>query len=199
MSTAAATAQAQADRSRIDWQVLDTFSIARTETTVAQFGRFVDATGLQTQAERQGGGQVFEAGWVRKQGGTWRTPFGGGKAAADAEPAVHITFDEAQAFCRWAGGQLPSDAQWVSAAYTEQRAMPPAPFVRSRTYPFPTGEQPPDAQCLDDCGPAARARAIAHGARLLRGHGHALVSGTLTSACAARARVRRSGQMSRTP
>lgn len=66
LSTASATAQAQADRSRIDWQVVDTFSIARTETTVAQFGRFVDATGLQTQAERQGGGQVFEAGWVRK-------------------------------------------------------------------------------------------------------------------------------------
>jgi len=172
------SASSHADASRIDWQAVGPFSIARTETTVAQFRRFVDATGLQTQAERQGGGQVFEAGWVRKPGWTWRTPFGGGKAAADAEPAVHVTFDEAQAFCRWAGGQLPSDAQWASAAYTEQRTAPPAAFTRGRTYPFPTGEQPTGAQCLDDCGPAARARAIAHGARLLRGHGHALVTAT---------------------
>ena len=173
-----ATTVTHADASRIDWQVVGTFSIARTETTVAQFRRFVEATGLQTRAERQGGGQVFEAGWVKKPGWTWRTPFGGGQAAADAEPAVHVTFDEAQAFCRWAGGQLPSDAQWVAAAYTEQRASPPAPFVRGRAYPFPTGEQPTGAQCLDDCGPAARARAIAHGAKLWRGHGHALVTAT---------------------
>ena len=176
--TGVVSAPSHADASRIAWQVVGAFSIARTETTVAQFRRFVDATGLQTQAERLGGGQVFEAGWVNKPGWTWRTPFGGDKAAADAEPAVHVTFDEAQAFCRWAGGQLPSDAQWVSAAYTEQRAAPPAPFTRGRTYAFPTGEQPTGAQCLDDCGPAARARAIAHGARLLRGHGHALVTAT---------------------
>jgi len=167
---------AHADVSRIDWQAVGNFSIARTETTVAQFRRFAEATDTQTRAEREGGGQVFEAGWTKKPGWTWRTPFGGGKTAADAEPAVHITFDEAQAFCRWAGGQLPSDAQWVAAAYTEQRPVPPAPWVRSRTYPYPTGDLPSGAQCLDDCGPAARARAIAHGARLLRGHGHALVT-----------------------
>lgn len=169
---------ARADAARIDWQLVGNFSIARTETTVAQFRRYVEAAGITTRAEREGGGQVFESGWVKKPGWTWRTPFGGGKPAAEAEPAVHITFDEAQAFCRWAGGQLPSDAQWVSAAYTEQRAMPPAPLARGRTYPFPTGDQPTGAQCLDDCGPAARARAIAHGARLLRGHGHAPVNAT---------------------
>jgi formylglycine-generating enzyme required for sulfatase activity len=168
----------RADASRIDWQAVGSFSIARTETTVAQFRRFAEATGLQTRAERQGGGQVFEAGWVTKPGWTWRTPFGNGRAAADGEPAVHVTFHEAQAFCRWAGGQLPSDAQWLTAAYTEQRAAPPAPYVRARTYPYPTGDQPAGAQCLDDCGPAARARAIAHGAQLARGHGHALVSAT---------------------
>ena len=169
---------ALADASQIDWQAVGSFGIARTETTVAQFRRFANATGTQTRAEREGGGQVYEAGWVKQPGWTWRTPFGGGKAAADAEPAVHITFDEAQAFCRWAGGQLPSDAQWVAAAYTEQRATPPAPWVSGRTYPYPTGDQPTGAQCLQDCGPAARTRAIAQGAKLLRGHGHALVTAT---------------------
>ena len=161
----------------IDWVGLDGFEIARTETTVAQFRRHIAATGLQTQAERLGGGQVYEAGWVRKPGWTWQQPFGS-RPAAGEEPVVHVTFDEAKAFCRWAGGHLPTDAQWVSAAYTEQRLAPPAPFQRGRTYPWPTGERPDGAQCLGDCGPAAAARAINHGARLWRGDGHALAGST---------------------
>jgi formylglycine-generating enzyme required for sulfatase activity len=169
---------AQAADNGIDWQPVAGFAIARTETTVGQFRRFAEATGTLTRAERDGGGEVYEAGWVKKPGWTWRTPFGGGRTASDDEPAVHVTFDEAQAFCRWAGGKLPSDAQWVAAGYTEQRAVPLAPFVRGRSYPFPTGEQASGAQCLGDCGPAARERAIAHGATLQRGHGHARVTTT---------------------
>ena len=157
----------------IDWQAVGSFSIARTETTVGQFRRFADATGTRTLAERAGGGEVYESGWVRKPGWVWRSPFGGDKAAGDDEPAVHITFDEAQAFCRWAGGRLPSDAEWLSAAYTEQRAAPPRPFERGKTYPYPGGDSPEGAMCLGDCGAAAEARAVRHGARLWRGHGHA--------------------------
>ena len=169
---------AQPGAAELDWQRVGDFSIARTETTVAQFRRFAAATKTVTQAERQGGGEVYEAGWTRKPGWTWRTPFGEGKAAGDDEPAVHLNFGEAQAFCRWAGGSLPSDAQWVAAAYTEQRARPAPGFVAGRTYPYPTGDTPLGAQCLDDCGPAPRGRALAHGARLWRGHGHALVTST---------------------
>ena len=172
-------AQAQgANPAQIDWVALPGFSMAWTETTVGQFRRFAQATGATTRAERAGGGEVYEAGWVRKPGWTWAMPFGGGQRAADDEPAVHITFDEAQAFCRWAGGRLPTDAQWVSAAYTEQLSAPPAPWQRGRSYPFPTGESPQGAQCLDDCGPQAQQRAIRHGASLLRGHGHARTGAT---------------------
>lgn len=173
-----AGAAAQANPSGIDWQAVASFEIARTETTVAQFRRFVQATQTVTQAERAGGGEVYESGWVRKPGWTWRTPFGGLEAAADDEPAVHLTFHEAQAFCRWAGGQLPSDAQWLSAAYTEQRATPTAAFVRGKTYLYPTGDSPKGAQCLGDCGTAAKARAVRHGAALSRGDGHARVGTT---------------------
>lgn len=159
----------------LDWQPIGegalSFDMARTETTVAQFRRFVAATGLRTAAERAGGGEVYEAGWTRKPGWTWATPFG--RAAADDEPAVHLTFGEAQAFCRWAGGALPTDQQWVSAAYTEQRAVPPPPFQRGQRYEFPSGASPVGAQCLDDCGAAAKTRGTGADAGLWRGHGHA--------------------------
>jgi formylglycine-generating enzyme required for sulfatase activity len=157
----------------IDWQPVGHFDIARTETTIAQFRAFVAATGTVTTAEKRGGGEVYEAGWVQKPGWTWRTPFGPGHAPADDEPAVHVTWPEATAFCRWAGGRLPTDAEWASAAYTEQREKPPAPFERGRRYSLPTGDTARGAQCLGDCGPEAATRAVRHGAALSRGAGHA--------------------------
>jgi len=162
----------------IDWVALDGFAIARTETTVGQFRRFVTATKTVTAAERAGGGEVYEAGWVHKPGWTWATPFGDGARAADDEPAVHLDFHEATAFCRWAGGRLPSDAEWRAAAYTERREAPPPPFVRGRTYPYPSGDSPAGQQCLGDCGEASAQRAIRHGAALLRGQGHARAGST---------------------
>lgn len=176
--TAGAGAGAAPGTGEIDWQPVGRFEIARTETTIGQFRRFAQATGVVTLAERRGGGEVYESGWVRKAGWTWRTPFGAGHVADDREPAVHLGFDEAVAFCRWAGGRLPTDAEWVEAAYTERRAKPPAPFIAGRTYPFPGGERPEGAQCLDDCGPAAAQRAVRHGALLARGHGPALAGDT---------------------
>ena len=162
----------------IDWVLLEGFSIARTETTIGQFRRFVAATGTVTQAERQGGGSVFEAGWTQKRGWIWSAPYGPQYRAGDDEPAAHVTFDEAQAFCRWAGGQLPTDSQWTAAAYREQRISPPAPFLRGRTYPFPSGDSPAGAQCLEDCGPQSAQRSVRHGAALSRGLGHASTNQT---------------------
>jgi formylglycine-generating enzyme len=171
-------ASAQDNPAGVRWQPIAGFSMAQTETTVGQFRRFVAAMSTVTLAERNGGGEVYEAGFVKKPGWTWRTPFGGNRAAADDEPAVHVSFDEAQAFCRWAGGRLPTDAEWVSAAYTEQRQTPAAGFERGMIYRYPLGDRPAGAQCLADCGAEAKWRAINHGARLWRGDGHALVTAT---------------------
>lgn len=109
------------------------FSIDRTEVTVAQFAAFVADTGYRTQAERAGWSTVFRPHakpspaadpspasgplWVRVQGADWRHPGGPGRAAAAPdEPVTQVTYGDALAFARWAGRDLPTDAEWERAA-----------------------------------------------------------------------------------
>jgi sulfatase modifying factor 1 len=151
-----------------DMQPINGFAIDRTEVTIGQFARFVAATGTITKAERDGGGLVYAFGWQQKAGWSWRLPYG--QPGQDDEPAVHVTFDEAQAYCRWAGKRLPSEPEWLEAAYTERRTSPPPPFKTGRTYPYPTGDSPEGANCLGDCG---KTTAVNYSAVLERGLGHA--------------------------
>jgi formylglycine-generating enzyme len=155
-----------------EMQIISRFSIDRTEVTIGQFQKYVEATKTVTAAERAGGGSTFENGWEQRKGWTWRTPFG--KPGALNEPAVHINYSEAQAFCKWASKRLPTDAEWGEAAYIERRSNPPQGFVKGKTYPYPTGATPDGANCLGDCG---KAKTVNH-AITSRGSGHAEVSTT---------------------
>lgn len=152
-------------------QGIGPFAIDRTEVSIAQFERFVQATGLVTAAEKNGG-YTFEAGWAQRKGWSWRAPFG--KAALPDEPAVHVNYDEAAAFCKWAGKRLPTDAEWGEAAYTERRSEPTDGFISGRTYRYPTGDTPQGANCLGDCGSV---KTIANAATS-RGKGHSEVGTT---------------------
>jgi sulfatase modifying factor 1 len=143
---------------------LPSFSIDRTEVTIAQFARFTAATGLVTRAERDGGGYEYVGSWQQRAGWTWRTPEGN-TPASDRLPAVHLTHSEAHDYCSWAGGRLPSSEEWMSAAYTEQRSAPPASWQRGKTYDYPTGARPQGANTSEpDAWPrAAPARATTAG------------------------------------
>lgn len=155
----------------VPMQRVGSFEIDVTEVTVGSFKRYVQATGVVTQAEREGG-QTYEGGWQRRPGWHWRAPFG--TPASDREPVVHVTYHEANAYCLWAGKRLPTDTQWREAAYTERRAQPTDGLTRDRTYRYPTGESPSGANCLGDCGAV---RTVSN-AQTSRGRGHAEVGTT---------------------
>ena len=126
------------------------FAIDRTEVSIAAFALFAEGGDFVSQAERDGGGKVYARDWEQKLGWTWRRPFG---IEPDKRlPAVHLAYSEAEAFCKWRGARLPTEAEWREAAYTERRSNPPSDFVKDQDYPYPTGNSPLGANCLTDCG-----------------------------------------------
>ena len=150
------------------------FMIDRHEVTVRQFRAFVSDTGTMTKAERDGGGFQFLGGWQRMKGWIWSAPYG--KPASDDEPAAHITWQEAKAYCTWAGMRLPTDAEWVRAAYTETRETPVKPFKKGVNYTYPTGESPDAA---NQTGSRAKLSGFTAPAdRLGQGRGHLPVKTT---------------------
>ena len=143
------------------------------EVSVGSLRRYARATGFLSQAEREAGGFIYEAGWTKKPGWTWQSPYG--VPAADNEPAVHLTFSEAQAVCQFFNKRLPTDKEWVDAAYLEQRAAPPQGFVRGKRYAYPSGDSPAGAHCLRGCGSYT---GLAPRGSLWQGDGHVAVMTT---------------------
>jgi formylglycine-generating enzyme required for sulfatase activity len=99
------------------------FAIAVSETSLAQFGAFVAATGYQTDAERGGDSVVYEQAngrMVRRKGIDWRHDYLG-QPAAENLPVLHVSYNDASDYARWlsrATGQryrLPSEAEFEYA------------------------------------------------------------------------------------
>lgn len=145
-----------------------------TEVSIGDFSEFVSATGLITSAEKKGG-MVYEGRWVTKSDWNWRKPYG--LKADKNEPAVHVTFSEAEQYCAWKGKRLPTKIEWIYHGYTERRSKPTDGFRTGVTYPYPTGNEPTGANCLSDCNSEVlmKSRKTNFSALLNRGAGHSPV------------------------
>uniref|UniRef100_A0A8D0GA61 Formylglycine-generating enzyme n=1 Tax=Sphenodon punctatus TaxID=8508 RepID=A0A8D0GA61_SPHPU len=111
---------------------LSRFYMDRYEVSNAEFEKFVDATGYLTEAEKYGDSFVFEGmlservkteihqavaaapWWLPVKGANWRHPEGPDSDISNRmeHPVLHVSWNDAVAYCVWAGKRLPTEAEW---------------------------------------------------------------------------------------
>ncbi len=110
---------------------LRNFYISKFEVTNQQFEQFVNATRYETEAERLGGSYVVGMGNKRVAGASWRHPTGPSSQAVADQPVVHVTHNDAEAYCSWARLELPKQDQWEFAGRgLDQRLYPLGNLVK---------------------------------------------------------------------
>jgi len=102
---------------------LDSFWIDQTEVTNEMFAKFVESTSYVTDAEKAGSSNDFRTTeqtiiWEKVKGLAWDHPQGKNSNVAGIQdhPVVHVSWNDANAYCSWAGRRLPTEAEWEKAA-----------------------------------------------------------------------------------
>ncbi|XP_023790854.1 sulfatase-modifying factor 1 isoform X3 [Cyanistes caeruleus] len=111
---------------------IDSFYMDQYEVSNQDFERFVNSTGYITEAEKFGDSFVFEGmlseavkadihqavaaapWWLPVKGASWKHPEGPDSSISSRmdHPVLHVSWNDAMAFCSWAGKRLPTEAEW---------------------------------------------------------------------------------------
>ncbi len=130
---------------------VEPFAIARAPVTQSEFAAFVDDGGYRRPALWSADGWAWRERvaaehpvyWAREPSGRWlRRHFDRWMPLEPDRPVIHVSWYEAQAWCRWAGRRLPTELEWEVAAAGE--ADGPALAPRKRRFPW--GDTPPTVE-----------------------------------------------------
>jgi formylglycine-generating enzyme required for sulfatase activity len=130
------------DEKPVHTVTLNAYWIDKTEVTNAMFTKFVQATGYKTDAEKAGKAYVYtgNGNWQEVNGAQWRNPHGPSSniTGLDLHPVAQMSWNDAQAYCSWAGRRLPTEAEWEKAARGDKD---------KRLYPW--GDDKPNGSLLN--------------------------------------------------
>jgi gamma-glutamyl hercynylcysteine S-oxide synthase len=136
---------------------IQSFAISRTAVTNAQYAAFVDDGGYERQklwcdeAWRwcESIGAKHPTYWQFTEGKWLRRKFDEMVQLEDQLPVLHINWYEADAFCRWAGRRLPTEAEWEMAASAEPTRDDRGISAHKRRFPWGDETPTPDRANLD--------------------------------------------------